>query len=99
MDIKDNRNYEDINHYIELDNDIELIKEEALEKTGIYSFKFNTNNIDLSNKNEENNEDEDEEDELNNGKDEFKEIASGVYVLKFLITDTSMKNLYKKYKK
>ena len=99
LHIKDNRNYEDINHYIELDNDIELIKEEALEKTGIYSFKFNTNNIDLSNKNEENNEDEDEEDELNNGKDEFKEIASGVYVLKFLITDTSMKNLYKKYKK
>ena len=96
--IKDNRNYEQINHYLELDNDIDLIREEALEKTGIYSFKFNTNNLDPNVK-KENNDDEDEEDNLNDGKDEFKEIASGVYFLKFLITDTSMKNLTKKYKR
>ena len=97
--IKDNRNYDQINHYLEIDNEVELIKETALEKTGIYSFKFNTNNLDANAKKEKIEDDEEDDEDGNNGKDEFREIASGVYYLKFLITDTSMKNLIKKYKR
>ena len=98
--INDNRKYGKIRHYIELDNDIELIKEEAFEKTGVYTFKFNTNNFDPNSKkdNYENN-DEYKDENLNAPNDEFKEVSSGVYSMKFLITDISMKKLVNKYQK
>jgi len=108
LTIKDNRNYEQISYYLELEQDIELYKEKPIEDTGIYEFNFNKKNRE---KNEEDDDDEDEEDNKEKKEKESKnkenandnnknivKIASGVYILKFLITDTSMKKLRKKYK-
>lgn len=105
--IKDNRNYEEFKLFLELDQEIDLIKEFPIENTGIYEFDFNKKNREesinkkeISNK-EDSDEDDDEEDENNkaNNKDEIVKIASGVYVMKFFITDTSMKKLKQKFKK
>ena len=87
-----------------MQNEIELHRETPVEKTQIYEFEFNTNNIDNSknNKGNEDSESESEEKEsetANEKKEENKKIASGVYVLKFELTETSSKNISKKYKK
>ena len=102
--IGDNRNYDEIRYLLELQNEIELNRETPVEKTQTYEFEFNTNNIDSSNNNkgDEESEDDSEEKEMEtaNGKrEENKIIASGVYVLKFELTETSWKNISKKYKK
>ena len=97
--IKDNRNYEHFSYYLELEQDIELVNEKPIEDTGIYEFNFNPKN-----KEEGDEEDEDEEVKTNKNKEKANDeniqtikIASGVYSIKFFITDTSMKKLRKKY--
>ena len=104
--IGDNRNYAEIRYLLELQNEIELNKETPIEKTQIYEFEFNSNNIDQSNNNKGNedsdddSESEEKESETANEKKEVNQkIASGVYVLKFELTETSWKNIAKKYKK
>lgn len=105
LEIKDNRNYDEFKLFLELDSDIDLYKEYPIEKTQIYTIDFNLNNRDPTKIDEKSDDDEDEEDEedkeqkKNEAKDEIVNIASGVYALKFYITDTSMKKLSKKYKK
>ena len=102
--IGDNRNYDEIRYLLELQNEIELNRETPVEKTQIYEFEFNTNNIEHSNNNKEDEESEDDSEEkemetANGKREENKKIASGVYVLKFELTETSWKNISKKYKK
>ena len=101
IQIKDNRNYEDFRYYLEIDKDIEFMYETPLGKTDIYEFEFNRNNIEISNIKEENDENEEEEaqDQETIKEDEKLKIASGVYMMKFMINETSMKILSKKYKR
>ena len=98
------RSYGELTYLLELDQEIELMRETPIEETQIYEIEFDRNNIDHSYKNED--KEEEEEEEEDNIKDEEKtksdkksKIASGVYVLKFYLTQTSWKNLNKKYKK
>ena len=87
--IKDNRSYdEDFRFYLELDPDIELIRENPYGNTDVYKFEFNK-------KNKNKNEDDDMEEE----EDDKEIIASGVYIIKFLITQSSWKNINRKYNK
>ena len=103
LGIKDNRNYGDISYYLELEQDIELVNEKPIEDTGIYEFDFNPKN--RENNNEEGEEDDENEkvkenknnEKANDKNEKIIKIASGVYIIKFFITDTSMKNLRKKY--
>ena len=102
--IGDNRSYEEIRYLLELQNEIELNRETPIEKTQTYEFEFNTNNIEHSNESKENEESESDSEEketetANEKKEVNKKIASGVYVFKFELTETSWKNISKKYKK
>ena len=108
IEIQDNRNYDELRFLLVLEQEIELMKETPIDKTEYYEFEFNRNNKDKSSndydKDEDEDEDEDEGDkeecEKENDKaDEIKKIASGVYILRFYLTQTSWKNLYKKHKK
>ena len=93
--ISDNRNYDDFSYFIELERNLELSKTGAKGNTGIYEIKFdkrnkekfftkeNNQNTIIKEKNENKNEDTKE-----NTKDLIK-VASGVYVMKFLLTDRS----------
>ena len=108
--IQDNRNYEEIRYLLPLIEEIELIKETPIEKTQIFEFEFNRNNIEknedsLNNKDTDDDDDEDEDEnenskkDSNNIKEEKIKIASGIYAMKFNLTETSWKNLCQKYKK
>ena len=109
--IKDNRSYDqNFNFYLELDPDIDLIKESPYQNTDVYKFEFNKKNIEakpIKDKKEDDEMDYEEEEEdsqandnQNNDNQNDKElIASGVYIIKFLITESSWKNIVKKYKK
>ena len=102
--IGDNRSYEEIRYLLELQNEIELNRETPIEKTQTYEFEFNTHNIEHSNESKENEESESDSEEketetANEKKEVNKKIASGVYVFKFELTETSWKNISKKYKK
>ena len=103
INVYDNRNYEDLRYLIELDESIELNQETPIENTKIYEFEFKTNNIEQSLKNKDYDEDDDEDEEdgekTSDKKEENIKIASGIYIFKFTITQTSWKNLNKKYKK
>lgn len=115
IEINDNRYYEEIRFLLYLEDEIELSKETPLDKTEIYEFEFNRNNIDHSLKNENDDEekdddDDDDEDDEKDGetkdkkdvkpeKEEKIKIASGVYVFRFSLTQTSWNDICKKYKK
>ena len=104
IQIQDNRNYEEIKYLLELKDEIELNKETPIEKTQICEFDFNRNNIDPSfvkeDSDDDDNEDEcEDKDNSSTKKEEIIKIASGTYVLKFYLTETSWKKLNKKYKK
>lgn len=86
------RNYGELTYYWEIAQEIDLINESPMEPTQVYKFEFNNKSIDSSV--------EDIEDNNENEEDQKSEIiASGVYVLKYTITQTSWKNLEKKYGK
>jgi hypothetical protein len=100
--IKDNRSYdEDFRFYLELDQDIELIRENPYENTDVYKFEFNKRNIQITKSEDDEIEEEEEEEEKqnNDNKNDKEIIASGVYIIKFLISESSWKNIIKKYKK
>jgi len=97
--IKDNRSYDDdFRFYLELDPDIELIREDSYENTDVYKFEFNKRNIQFTKEDDET-EEEEEEKQNNDNKNDKEMIASGVYIIKFLISQSSWKNINRKYKK
>ena len=81
--IKDNRTYKDFSYFIELDKNYILSEEYAKGYTKIYNFNFDKRNKEyiLQKDNEKNNEKKKEP--------KYQNIASGVYVFKFLLTDGS----------
>ena len=84
----DNRNYEEINYFIELKGNLMLAKKVPLENTKIYEIEFDERNkekfFDNNNQTTKVNED------VNNKNiKEGKKIASGVYILKFSLTQDS----------
>ena len=56
--IKDNRNYQEIRYYLELEQDIDLVSESPIEDTGIYEFEFNKLNREINTEEAANEEDE-----------------------------------------
>lgn len=94
VEIQDNRNYEEINYTILLREEIELNQETPISTIQYNEFEFNRFVID---------EEGSDEDDENEGKKEAKEekikIASGVYIIKFEITQTSFNNISKIFKK
>ena len=86
------RTYGELTYYLEIPKEIDLIAERPMKPTQVYKFKFNNKNIDSSS--------EDEEDNNENEEEQKSEIiASGVYVLKYSITQASWINLQRKYGK
>ena len=91
--INDNRKYGKFAYFIELKKNLILYKKKPIGKTGIYQFYFNENNkekevlkeapIELKKK---------EANNLENKEIEGKKIASGVYVMKFQLTQNSFNN-------
>lgn len=84
----DNRNYEEINYFIELKGNLMLAKKVPLENTKIYEIEFDERNkekfFDNNNQTTKVNEDAN-----NKNIKEGKKIASGVYILKFYLTQDS----------
>ena len=81
--IKDNRTYKDFSYFIELDRNYNLSEEFAKGPTKIYTFNFDKRNKEyIFKKDNEKNNEKKKESKLQN-------IASGVYVFKFLLTDGS----------
>ena len=85
--INDNRKYGKFAYFIELKKSLVLHKKKAIGKTGIYQIKFNENNKEKETLKETPKE---INNNLNNNEEvEGKKIASGVYVLKFMLTQDS----------
>ena len=84
--ISDNRKYGEFSYFIELKDNLEIHKTYPIEDTDIYQFLFNTKN-----KAKDNNEPENKNKENANYNDivEGKKIASGVYIMKFVLTQAS----------
>lgn len=84
----DNRNYEEINYFIELKGNLILNKKVPLENTKTYEIKFDERNkekfFDKNNQTTKVNEDAN-----NKNMKEGKKIASGVYILRFSLTQDS----------
>ena len=90
VQIYDNRRYEEISYFIELKGNITLSKNHAIGKTEIYEIQFNENNREKYFK--KNSKKIEITDEIKNDKIvEGKKIASGVYILKFSLTQGSYK--------
>ena len=83
--IYDNRNYDEINYFIELKGNLILNKKVPLEDTKIYEIKFDERNKEKYFK-ENNQIIKIKEDANNKDMKEGKKIASGVYLLRFSIT-------------
>lgn len=84
----DNRNYEEINYFIELKGNLMLAKKVPLENTKIYEIEFDERNKEkfFDNNNQKTKVNEDAN---NKNIKEGKKIASGVYILKFSLTQDS----------
>ena len=81
-EIYDNRNYEEFSYFIELKRNLELSKKQAIGNTGLYQIKFDKRNKEKKpiRNSEANKENKEVEGEM---------IASGVYVMKFSLTENS----------
>ena len=98
--ISDNRNYEEFTYFIELNRNLELSKSSATGQTQIYEIQFDKRNkekffpkeniptISRQNTLKENNSNNEGE-KLNKDDKNLIKIASGVYVMKFLLTERS----------
>ena len=95
--ISDNRGYEEFSYFIELKRNLELAGKGAKGSTEIYEIQFDKRNKETSFK-KEGSEKDDKSNSKNlkeNNNEETKKnikvmkIASGVYVMKFLLTQTS----------
>ena len=84
--ICDNRKYGEFSYFIELKDNLEIHKNYPINDTDIYEFLFNNKN-----KAKDNNEPENKKKENANYNDivEGKKIASGVYIMKFVLTQGS----------
>ena len=84
--ISDNRKYGEFSYFIELKDNLEIHKTYPIKDTDIYEFLFNNKN-----KAKDNNEPENKKKENANNNDivEGKKIASGVYIMKFVLTQGS----------
>jgi hypothetical protein len=88
--ISDNRKYGKYAYFIDLKKTLILHKKKAIGKTGIYQIKFNDNNKEKETLKEAPKE---VANSLNNKEEvEGKMIASGIYVLKFMLTQDSYNN-------
>ena len=83
QEIENNRIFEDFQYFIELKNNIEIIENESEETTTFHKFFFDTRNWEV------------EEEE--NDKEYKKEIDSGIYSIKFKLSESSSANLLNKY--
>ena len=98
--ISDNRNYEEFSYFIELNRNLELSKSSATGQTQIYEIQFDKRNkekffpkenistISRQNTMKGNNSNNEGEKPNKDDKNLIK-IASGVYVMKFLLTERS----------
>ena len=89
-EIIDNRTYEEFSYFIELKRNLELNKKTAIGNTEIYKIKFDKKNKEKIVKDK----DKKKDNQVSNDKNESKEvkgemIASGVYVMKFSLTENS----------
>ena len=99
--IKDNRSYDKFSYFIELKRNLELSKAAAIGYTDIYEIQFDKRNKEKffpaskDNKQKENPQNNETKNFINKNEDANKEnkniikIASGVYVMKFLLTENS----------
>ena len=91
--ISDNRSYEEFSYFIELKRNLELSKTEAKGSTEIYEIQFDKRNKEkffLKDKNEKDDIQNINNNEETKGKNsKIMTIASGVYVMKFLLTQNS----------
>ena len=96
--ISDNRSYEEFSYFIELKRNLELTERGAKGSTGIYEIQFDKRNKETSFKKEAGEKDdkpnakslkENNNEETNKKNIKLMNIASGVYVMKFLLTQTS----------
>ena len=96
--ISDNRSYEEFSYFIELKRNLELSGKGAKGNTDIYEIQFDKRNKEKFFQNEKN--EKDEKKNANNFKENHNEksegknikvmnIASGVYAMKFLLTQNS----------
>ena len=84
--ISEKRNYGEFSYFIELEKNLILSKSTPIGKTQIYEFYFDKNNKEKKEKkNEENKKGEEQSKNINNE----NKIASGVYLLKFKLTENS----------
>ena len=99
--IKDNRSYEEFSYFVELKSNLELSKAAAIGYTDIYEIQFDKKNKEKffpaskDNNQKENLQNNETKNFINKNEDANKEnkniikIASGVYVMKFLLTENS----------
>ena len=99
--IKDKRNYDEFSYFIELKSNLELSKAAAIGYTDIYEIQFDKRNKEKffpapkDNNQKENPQNNETKNFINKNEDANKEnkniikIASGVYVMKFLLTENS----------
>ena len=89
-EIIDNRIYEEFSYFIELKRNLELSKKTAIGNTGIYQIKFDKKNKEKVANDKENKKVNKSEGNKKESKEVGGEmIASGVYILKFSLTENS----------
>ena len=90
--ISDNRNYEEFTYFIELNRNLELSKSSAITPTEIYEIQFDKRNKEklfpISNPSNTSKPPTMIENNNNNNNNQIK-IASGVYIMKFLLSERS----------
>ena len=88
--ISDNRNYEEFTYFIELNRNLELSKSSAITPTEIYEIQFDKRNKEklFPISNPPNTSKPPTMIENNNNNNQIK-IASGVYIMKFLLSERS----------
>jgi hypothetical protein len=85
-EIIDNRKYGEFSYFIELKPNLEIHKTYAKEDTEIYEFIFNKKNRDKTNQEKKNNK---KGDSNNTDNVEGVKIASGIYIMRFVLTQGS----------
>ena len=86
--ISDNRNYEEFTYFIELNRNLELSKSSAITPTEIYEIQFDKRNKEKLFPIPPNTSKPPTMIENNNNNNQIK-IASGVYIMKFLLSERS----------
>ena len=84
--ISETRNYGEFSYFIELEKNLILAKSTPVGKTQIYEFYFNKSNKE---KKEKKNEENKKGEEQNKNFNKENKIASGVYLMKFKLSENS----------